>query len=217
MGDVLKQVGLRNHFYRDSYRVVLAAFLLSVLVNIALAGLSFYQFTHRPHPAYVATSADGAILPLQPLNQPYLSKEQLLQWTRQAILASFNYDYIKYRDQLSEASAYYSASGWNGLTNRLRDSGELQMVIRDKAIVQAKPTNVPTAIGQPSILGGRRVWLLHMPVMVQYIAGTSTTTRNRDVTVTVQRESILKYPDGVSIRAIVVQDAQGSAGPVGSG
>ena len=104
-GDVLQQVGLRNQFYKDSYRAVLAAFLLSLLVNVALAGLCYYQFTHRPHPEYVATTADGRILPRQPLTAPIMSEAALLEWAQQAITSSYSYDYISYVNQLEKPKA----------------------------------------------------------------------------------------------------------------
>jgi intracellular multiplication protein IcmL len=214
-GDVLQQVGLRNHFYRDSYRTVLVAFLLSVLVNVALAGLAFYQFTHRPRPAYVATSADGTILPRQPLTVPVLSNAQLLQWAQKAIIASSSYDYINYLEQLGKAAQYFSAQGWSDFRKQLQSSRQLQMVIRDKDIVHAIPTGVPTIIDGPKVLGGRLVWLINMPVMVEYITEKGTTTRNVNVTITVQREKISVYPEGVSVRSIVIQAGQDTLGTMG--
>lgn len=209
-GDVLQQVGFRNQFYKDSYRTVLAAFLLSIVVNVALAGLCYYQFTHRPRPAYIATTVDGRILPRQPLTVPIMSDAALLQWAQHAIVASYSYDYIDYVSQLELASHQFSANGWRAFKHSLAASKQLQMVVRDKAIVVATPTGVPT-ITQHGVLDGRYVWVINMPIMVQYISHTGTTTRFWDVTVRAQRDGLLIYPKGMSISSFVAQEGHNPA------
>jgi intracellular multiplication protein IcmL len=214
-GDVLQQVRLRNDFYRDSYRGALAAFILSLLVNIGLAGLCFYQWGHQPKPAYIASTADGRILPRQPLTKPTFGSEaQLLEWAQQAIIASYTYDYVSFKTQLEQASHYYSVNGWKEFEQKMKVSQQLPTAIRSKAIVVSQPTGVPT-ITQQGLLNGRLVWVIHMPMMVQSIVGSDKTTKYWDVTIRVQRDNILVYPKGVSISSFVATEGQDFLGTAG--
>ena len=85
--DAVEIVKLRNEFYRDNYRKVVLALLLSCTVVVVLVGALTYIITHPPAPQYFATSTDGRITPLVPLDQPNLSTAALLQWANTAAVA----------------------------------------------------------------------------------------------------------------------------------
>ena len=48
--DALQVVKLRNEFYRDNYRKVVAALMFSFFVMLILAGALFYIVAHPPAP-----------------------------------------------------------------------------------------------------------------------------------------------------------------------
>ncbi|MGL6037059.1 MAG: DotI/IcmL/TraM family protein, partial [Legionella sp.] len=68
--DALAVVTLRNQFYKDSQRKVILALLIAILVNLVLGFMIMYMITHPPAPKYFATSINGRITPLFPLNEP---------------------------------------------------------------------------------------------------------------------------------------------------
>lgn len=95
--DPLKTVVVRNEFYKDSYRRVLLVLLLSILINFGLGAVIFYMITNPPKPKYFATSIDGRITPLFPLEEPNQSDSAVLQWANQAAIAAFSYNFVNYR------------------------------------------------------------------------------------------------------------------------
>lgn len=105
--DALAAVTLRNEFYKDGHRKLLITFMISVVVNIVLAGLLIYLITHPPAPKYFATSINGRITPLFPLNEPNQSDSAVLQWANQAAIAAFTYNFVNYRTELQASSGFF--------------------------------------------------------------------------------------------------------------
>lgn len=105
--DALTMVTLRNKFYRDGQRRTMATLLLSVLINFILVSLVVYLLTHPPAPKYFATSINGRITPLYPLDQPNQSDSAVLQWANQAAIAAFTYNFVNYRDELQASSGFF--------------------------------------------------------------------------------------------------------------
>ena len=100
MADAMETVVLRNKFYKDSSGKVMGALILAMVVNIGLATLIYYIFTHPPQPRYFATSINGRITPLFPLDEPNQSDAAILQWATTAGIASFSYNFVNYRTEL---------------------------------------------------------------------------------------------------------------------
>ena len=133
--DALEIVRLRNNFYRDNYRRVVSGLLLLLFINVALIGVIVYQYKTRPEPRYFATSADGRITPIYPLTRPVVSASALLQWTNQAAVAAYTYNFSNYRKALQEASEYFTPKGWKDFQVALKSSGNLETVLAKKLVL----------------------------------------------------------------------------------
>src|ERR1043165_9395954 len=105
--DALTIVHLRNQFYKDSQRKVMLALLIAIISNFLLGGLLLYILLHPPEPRYFATSINGRITPLFPLNEPNQSDSAVLQWANQAAIAAFTYNFVNYRDELQASSGFF--------------------------------------------------------------------------------------------------------------
>ena len=117
--DAVELVRLRNDFYRDNHRKIVLALLVAVATIILLCGTLAYVVTHPPAPKYFATSIDGRIIPIVPLNEPNMPTSALLLWSNQAATAAFTYDFVNYRQALQSASDYFTPDGWRDFLNAL--------------------------------------------------------------------------------------------------
>ena len=135
--DALTVVALRNKFYKDSQRKVIFALLIAILVNLVLGSMLTYIITHPPAPKYFATSINGRITPLFPLDQPNQSDSAVLQWANQAAIASFTYNFVNYRDELQASSGFFTPEGWDQFLSALQQSNNLDAVKAKKLIVSA--------------------------------------------------------------------------------
>ena len=95
--NALEVVKLRKNFYRDNYRLVVAGLILCLIIIAALVGLVYYMQTHQRKPTYFATTSDGRLIKMTPLNQPNMSDHAILQWTSKAITSLYTYNFQNYR------------------------------------------------------------------------------------------------------------------------
>lgn len=206
--DALTVVTLRNQFYKDSQRKVVLALLVALVVNLVLASMLVYILTHPPAPKYFATSINGRITPLFPLNEPNQSDSAVLQWANQAAIAAFTYNFVNYRDELQASSGFFTAEGWDQFLNALQQSNNLDAVKAKKLIVSAVATRAPIIL-QKGVLNGSYSWRVQMPILVTYQSASEFTQQNNVVTMLIARVSTLNSPRGIGISQFVVGPASG--------
>ncbi|WP_298626808.1 type IVB secretion system apparatus protein IcmL/DotI [uncultured Legionella sp.] len=206
--DALTVVALRNQFYKDSQRKVIFALLIAIVVNIILASLLVYMITHPPAPKYFATTINGRITPLFPLNEPNQSDSAVLQWANQAAIAAFTYNFVNYRDELQASSGFFTADGWDQFLSALQSSNNLDAVKAKKLIVSAVATRAPIIL-QKGVLNGQFSWRVQMPILVTYQSASEFTQQNNVVTMLITRVSTLNSPRGIGISQFVVGPASG--------
>lgn len=206
--DALIAVALRNSFYRDGQRKTMLVLLISIMGNFVLALMLGYIITHPPEPKYFATSINGRITPLSPLNQPNQSDPAVLQWANQAAIAAFSYNFVNYQTELQAASGFFTAEGWDQFLNALQQSNNLEAVKSKKLIVSAVATKAPVIL-QKGILNGRFAWRVQMPMLVTYQSANEFSQANNVVTMLISRVSTLNSPRGIGISQFVVAPGVG--------
>jgi intracellular multiplication protein IcmL len=208
--DALTAVTLRNTFYRDGQRKIVFILLLSIIVNLLMVSFLFYLVTNPPKPKYFATSINGRITPLYSMNEPNQSDSAVLQWTNQAAIAAFTYNFVNYRTELQAASEFFTASGWTQFSNALESSNNLDAVKAKKLIVSAVATRAPIIL-QKGLLNGRYSWRIQMPILVTYQSASEFSQQRNVVTLLVTRIPTLNSPRGIGISQFVVGPAASGA------
>ena len=206
--DALTAVAIRNTFYRDGQRKMILILLTSVLANFVLAALLVYMITHPPAPKYFATSINGRITPLFPINDPNQSDSAVLQWANQAAIAAFTYNFVNYRSELQASSGFFTPAGWDQFLTALQQSNNLDAVKVKKLIVSAVATRAPIIL-QKGVLNGQYSWRIQMPLLVSYQSASEFTQQNNVVTMLVTRIPTLNSPRGIGIAQFVVGPASG--------
>ena len=209
--DAAKLVSLRNEFYRDNYRRVTAALLLTILINLVLIGVIYYQLTHRPSAQYFATSNDGKIVKLYPLNEPVVAPSVLLQWANNAAVAVYTYNFKDYRHALQRAQNKFTAAGWSNFEAALKGARTLETVLTKKLVVTAVATAAPIILDR-GVINGRYVWKVNIPLLVSYESASELTQQPIVVTMIVSRVPTVNNPDGIAIVSFVAAEGQISGG-----
>lgn len=207
--DALTAVTLRNTFYRDGQRKVILVLLLSIIVNFLMISLLIYLVTHPPIPKYFATTIKGRITPMFAMDEPNQSDSAVLQWTNQAAIAAFTYNFVNYRTELQASSDFFTSSGWTQFLKALEDSNNLDAVKAKKLIVSAVATSAPIIL-QKGLLNGRYSWRIQMPLLVTYQSASEFSQQRNVVTILVTRISTLNSPRGIGIAQFVVGPAAAS-------
>lgn len=204
--DALTAVALRNNFYRDGQRKMIVILLISMAANFLLAAMLTYIILHPPAPKYFATSINGRITPLFPLNEPNQSDSAVLQWANQAAIAAFTYNFVNYQTELQASSGFFTADGWDQFLTALQQSNNLDAVKAKKLIVSAVATKAPIIL-QKGLLNGSYAWRIQMPILVTYQSASEFSQQNNVVTMLVTRVSTLNSPRGIGISQFVVGPA----------
>ncbi len=200
--DALTKVIMRNAFYRDGQHKLIVVFLLSVVVNIALTVLLIYMVTHPPTPKYFATSSNGRITQLVPLNQPNTSDNAVIQWSSVATMAAYSYNFVNYRSELEAASGFFTGAGWDQFMEALQSSNNLDAVKAKKLVVSAVVTGAPIIL-KKGMLSDRYAWRIQMPLLVTYQSASEFTQQNLNVTLLVTRVDTLNSPSGIGIAQFI--------------
>jgi intracellular multiplication protein IcmL len=199
----MTSVKMQNSFYRDSYFKVMFVLLLSIAINFGLASTVAFMVLHPPKPKFFATSVNGRITPLFPLDEPNQSDSAVLQWANQAAIAAYTYNFVNYRQELEAASGYFTEDGWGEFIDALKSSNTLKTVREKKLIVSAVATRAPIIL-QKGPLTGRYAWRIQMPILVTYQSASELTNTNSVVTMLVTRISTLKSIRGIGVSQFIV-------------
>lgn len=194
----LAPISLQNNFYRDSYTKVLFILLISVCFNFGLASVISFMVMHPPKPKYFATSINGRVTPLVPLDEPNQSDSAVLQWVNQAAIAAYTYNFLNYRTQLQAASGYFTTDGWRQFLLALDSSNALNTVRQQKLIVSSVATKAPVIL-QKGVVSGSYSWRVQLPILVSYQSASQSRQQSKVVTLLVTRISTLESPRGIGI------------------
>lgn len=206
--NAVELVRLRNNFYRDNYRRVVTALLLCLLTIIVLIGIIFYMITHRPAPKYFATTSDGQIIPLIPLDRPNLANNTIAQWANEAATTAYTLDFQGYRKQLLDASNYFTPNGWKQFLQAMEASNNLESIKAKQLLMTAVPTGTPSIVHQ-GMIDGRYSWSVQIPLLVSLQNANTLVQQSILVTMLITRVSVLDNSKGIAIAQFIASQQAG--------
>lgn len=195
----LGTVVIRNQFYKDGYRSMLKlALMQGVVIVLLIFAIFFVIQTHQPENRYFATTEDGRLVPMVPLNQPNLSNPALMSWVAQSATEVMTFGFNDYRRRLQESSRNFTRRGWESFTMAMQKSRIIEMVEANQQMVTAAPQGAPV-LQSAGLNNGRYQWVVQIPMVVTYSVGAKTRSDSLMVTVVVVRVPRLESPNGVGI------------------
>lgn len=205
----LEMIMARNYFYRDNYYRMMAICFWLLLLGFGLGGYIYFQYISRPAPKYFATTTEGALIELIPLDQPNLSTNTLLQWTTQAATSAYTYNFVNYRDAFQQARNYFTPEGYKNYLKAIEDSRNLEAVKEKKLVVSSVPTGAPIVVNEGRI-AGRYAWQVEMPMLISYQSATEVIRQNIKLTMLIVRIPTLDSPKGIGIAQFIVETTRGN-------
>ncbi len=204
----LQVVKLREDFYRDSFgKVILVIISLGVAIAL-LVLLSIYLYISKPPPVTFPVDNEWRVKPPVPLDQPYLSTPDLLQWASDALRKSFVYDFYEYNKQLKAATQYFTPDGWRVFLDQLNIYANYSNVQANKMFITATPAGAPFIL-QQGLLAGRYAWWVQMPLNINYAFSNQVNTRTLTLQVLVVRIPTTNNLNGVGIDNVIVASSTG--------
>ena len=201
--EALETVHLRNDFYRDSYRRIMKTLLFSLCLITALVALLGYVVMNPPRPHYFAVDADGRITPIVSLDKPNLSPATLLQWSTQAALAAYSYNFVNYRKELQAASEFFTPNGWKQFIKAIQDSNNLSAITRKKLVMSAVATGAPVIVWSGLLPNQHYGWRVQLPLLVTYQSSSELSQQALVISMLISRVDTLYSARGLGIEQFV--------------
>ena len=192
---------------RDAYarerHYLLIRVIMGLLIALGLSSASnLYLATRPPVNRYFATSGDGRLMQLTPVNQPIGSLAELTTWTANSVTQAYTFSFANWRAEHSAAQKNFTTQGWRGFQRALTESNLLTTVMDEKYVTTAAPTGAPVLIDS-GLVEGRYAYKLQMPMVVTYQSSVRTTSQNLMMDIIVVRQPEIDNPRGLGIAQLI--------------
>ena len=202
----LQIVRLKDDFYRDGFYQILIALVTIVIACIVLVSVSIYLFVQKPTPVTFSVYDNWRVLPDVPLNQPYITTPDLVQWVSEVIPAALTYDFVNYTTELNGMKRYFTENGWKKFIDQLNLYLSDNFVSNAKLFVNSSPYRAPIILSRGIPEGGNSYsWWIQMPITMNVTALERTYSQKFTIQVFVQRVSTLDNLSGIAIENIIVK------------
>lgn len=197
--DAITTVLNRNAFYRDGYRLMMK---ISIVQGVVIAVLVFciatLIMTVHTKQIYFATTSDGRIISLVPLDQPYRSDAEVVTWAAQTSQSVMRFGYHDFKDRLQQSSNSFTTAGWDTFSKALKESNIIDAITARKLVVTMDLGAAPE-IKSEGAKDGVYTWYLKFPVSINFLGNDAPPSIGTSLVLKVVRVSTLQNPDGISI------------------
>ncbi|MGD9592083.1 MAG: DotI/IcmL/TraM family protein, partial [Candidatus Berkiella sp.] len=159
-------VMVRANFYRDNVRRLMAFCIFLALAIGGLIAWIVYERTHKPPVRYFATSNDGKLATLTPLNQPNLTNASLLDWVIEAATTAYNFNFSNYDAAMKGIKVYFTQAGYDHFIESLDAAQTIQRVREKQLTVTAISTGTPVIIQEGMTADGIYAWSIQLPMLI---------------------------------------------------
>jgi intracellular multiplication protein IcmL len=204
----LVSVVTRNQFYRDGFRSLIKIAIMEGVVILGLImTLVVYIQNAQPQDRYFATTADGRIMQMTPLDRPNMDTPALLSWIASAAADTMTFNYTDYQRRLQQASRHFTKAGWETFAAAMQKSRIIDSVTAQSQMVSAAPQSAPVLL-QEIVSDGKYRWLVTMPLVVTYRSPVTSRVDTLNLTLVIERVPALENPNGVGISQWVAVNKQ---------
>lgn len=154
----------------------------AVVVLSGVFGFTVFAFTQwYPKYRYIPTSDNRAVCEVTPEKNSRVTPAALADFTREAVVSSYSYDYINYRETLNAVVAkYFTNEGRRAFLASLDTSGNLERVIKGRLILRSMSTKVPQ-IEEEGLTGlnQQKYWIVQVPIAIEFYSGGDQQPKSR--------------------------------------
>lgn len=194
-----ESVLMRASTYKAAYKIMAIYAAVATAVACVGVGSAVYLAMTRPEPRYFATTTNGQIQPLTPLDRPHMSSADVLNFAARAVTNSLTYSFDNYRAQFQEAQQYFSQpDGWNSFVEAVQKSKALDLV-RNGRFNSSAIAQTPVIVRQGPNASGSYEWIVQMPIRITYQSASEVTGQSSMVTVRLTRLPTYETPYGIAI------------------
>jgi intracellular multiplication protein IcmL len=197
--DALKTIVSRNNFYRDGYRLMLRiSFIQIIAILLLVGGLVTMILTAKVQYVYFATTTDGRIINIVPLNEPYIPDGVMVAWVADTTKRVLTLSFSDFRQRLQDVAYNFTPNGWTTFSKALQDARILEL-IENRKMVTELTINAAPEILEKGEKNGVYSWVLKLPVTLSFKGEDAPQSLQGNLRILVSRVSTLQHPKGVGI------------------
>lgn len=134
------------------------------------------------------------------LDEPSLSRDQIIAWARHAAQDTLDFDYKNADEKLNHAESYFTPGGWKSFLNALKDSNIVEAVKGRKMAIELIPEG-EIEIKNSVVSDDVYRWYLEFPITLQFKAenGMPPSPIKSILVLQIERSPKSVNPDGVGI------------------
>lgn len=196
---------LRHETYARGHARMTLAVLVMACVTLCALVMAWLAHSAKPEPRYFAARENGSLIPLVPVDQPYLSDGQITNFAVEAVTRALTIDFANWRSDLSEASEYFERPrGWENFLTAIESSGMLDY-IKNRRLVASIVANGAVIVRSGPGEGGRFTWTVQIPITVTYESSSEISRDSLLAEMLVSRLPTSVSSRGVAISRIIVR------------
>lgn len=196
-----------------------SGFIGGLLTGFALAALAaglFFMITLAHFEAasdkryvYFASTNDGRLMQLSPLNERHITDLALISWVAQITTGAMTFGYNDRTARLHSYAPAFSTEGWQAFTQVLSANGWDEKSDHRQPYYVTTPATAPT-IRQQGVKDGIFTWVITAPMLVTTRTPDNQTGTNAayNATIVVQRARDLNKPEGMEIAGFSLTPAR---------
>jgi intracellular multiplication protein IcmL len=171
--------------------------------TVVLAASTAYLAMSKPEPRYFATTTDGQILPLVPLDKPHQSAAEVSNFAVRAVTTSLTYDFANYRTDFNNALQFFTKpSGWNQFVDAVQESQMLDLV-QSRRLNTTAVANNAVIVREGINSRGVYEWIVQIPLRITYQSASEVTGQNFLITVNIERLQTYESPYAMAISRFI--------------
>lgn len=202
----LETVVLRNHFYQDGYRRASRLnVILIIALCISLAALATDLVVRQPANHFFLTDQNGGIVPVVSQADPYVSRSVVLDRAVKGLTSSYTFTFRTWRDELTDASQYFTDRGFDGLLKAFREQKLLTTVEKDFLNSTAVVDGAPVIVQEGVARDGRYSWIVQFYMQHSLQATSQVRTTRYLVEATLVRVPTKQNLTGIAIDQVVTK------------
>lgn len=197
--DAIDTILTRNTFYRDGYRLMLRISIIQGIVIVLLgAAILAMLMSMETRFVYFATTSDGRIINIVPLNEQYRSRADVVAWAAGKAQEVMRFGYNDFRQRLQTSSSYFTQTGWESFTKAMREARILEAVEARKLTVSMDVEAAPE-VKRAFERDGVYTWYLQFPIVIKFDGNEPPAPIQAMLILQIVRVSTLQNADGISI------------------
>jgi len=209
--DAIATVLNRNAFCRDGYRLLLRLSIIqSIVIVVLAAGLIALLLSIENKHIYFATTSDGRIINIVPLDEPYKTNAEVIAWAAGTSQKVMTFGYHDYRARLQEVSSEFTTVDWDSFLKALKEANIIEAMDAHKLVVTMDIDAAPE-IKQAFVKDGIYTWYLQFPITIKFNGDQPPSAIHTVLLLQIVRVSTLQNPDGISIEQWITTTPGNSA------